>query len=452
MSRFKQKVKAKPGLFNDENYLISASSEKSVGESTVWADRLKTFPALQNKNYRIYFFGQLVSVVGTWLQIVAQGWLVLQLSNSAFLIGLVAAFATVPSLLFSLFGGVIVDRFPKKTILFITQSLAMILAFILGVLTLMDLATIPVICVMAFMMGTVNAIDGPARQAFISQLVTKEQLASAIALNSAIFNAGRIIGPGLAGMLIALTGSGGAFIFNGISYLAIIIALAFLKITEKISLKKLNPLSAIKEGILYSYSHPIISVLLLFTGVVSVFGWSYTTIMPVIARESFHLGADGLGYMFSVTGLGSLLATYLVGAHSKRIPSVLFIIGGNSIFCISLILFAFSNNLGVALFLLFFTGLGLLSQAATMNTIIQGIVKNEFRGRVMSLYILMFLGLAPLGNFEIGWLTENVGISMALSINGAIVLIAGLILLFYQPSIQDAYRSYKKLNPDAVLV
>jgi MFS family permease len=439
-------------ISKEQDYLIKESSEKSVGQSTVWVQRLSAFPALQNKNYRIYFFGQSVSVIGTWLQIVAQGWLVLQLSNSPFLIGLVAALATMPALLFSLFGGVVVDRFPKKKILFVTQCSSMILALSFGVITLMNLATIPLICVFAFMLGTVNALDAPARQAFVSQLVTKAQLASAIALNSAIFNAGRVIGPGIAGVLIVFTGSGGAFIFNGLSYLAVIIALTFLQITERVKPSELNPLQSIREGISYSFTHPIIRVLLLFTGLLSIFAWSYSTMMPVIARTIFEADAKGLGYLYSATGLGSLCAAYLVGAYSRKVPALVFIIGGNSIFCISLILFAQTQTLTLALFLLFFAGLGLLAQSATMNTIIQGVVKNEFRGRVMSLYILMFLGLAPVGNFEIGWLTEQVGIQMAISINALIVLAGGILLLIYRKNIREAYSNYKKLKPDEVVV
>ncbi|MDB5014540.1 MAG: permease [Daejeonella sp.] len=425
----------------------SASVQKSSNLT-----KLKSFPALQSKNYRIYFFGQLVSVIGTWLQIVAQGWLVLQLSNSAFLIGLVAALATAPSLLFSLFGGVIVDRFLKKRILFITQISSMLLAITLGTLTLLNWVNIPIIGLLAFLMGTVNAVDAPARQAFVSDLVTKEQLPSAIALNSGVFNAGRVIGPGFAGLLIALVGTGGAFIVNGISYIAVIMALFFLKIKEKPPVKNVNPIQAIKDGINYSVAHPIIKVLLLFTAMVSIFGWSYTTIMPIIAKNTFHVDAKGLGYLYSVTGLGSLLATLMIGLYSKKISAVVFIIGGNILFGTSLILFAATNTMSIALILLFFTGLGLLSMAAMMNTTIQGMVKNEFRGRVMSLYILMFMGLAPVGNFEIGWLTELFGIPKAITINAVIMLLAGFILLYHRKSIREAYHNYKQLNADEIVL
>jgi MFS family permease len=298
----------------------------------------------------------------------------------------------------------------------------------------------------AFLLGTVNAVDAPARQAFVSDLVSKEQLASAIALNSGIFNAGRVIGPSFAGFLIAFWGTGGAFIANGLSYIAVIIALFFLRIDETPSAVTLKPLAAIKEGVRFAFAHPIIRTLLLFTAMISIFGWSYTTIMPVIAKNVFHLEAKGLGYLYAATGLGSLVATYIVGAYSKKIQSVFLIIGGNTLFGISLILFANTATFNVALVLLFFTGLGLLLQAAMMNTIIQGMVKKEFRGRVMSLYILMFMGLAPVGNFEIGWLTESLGTAWAISINAAIILIAGLTLFTYQRNIREAYQTYKDIS------
>lgn len=430
----------------EEKYIINQSPELSVGENSAWTRRLSAFPALQSRNYRIYFFGQFFSLIGTWLQIVAQGWLVLQLTSSPFLIGLVAALGTAPSLLFSLFGGVVVDRFPKKKILYLTQSANMVLALLLGVLTNMELATVPVIGTIAFLMGTVNAVDAPARQALVPELVGKERLASAIALNSGIFNAARVIGPGLAGLLIAGVGIGGAFIANGLSYIAVLVALYFVQMHEQPAARQLHPIQAIRQGISYSFSHPIISVLLIFVGVLSIFGWSYTTIMPVIARETYGLDAQGLGYLYSATGVGALLATYLVGRFGGRISPLIFIIGGNTLFATSLFLFSLTAYFPVALALLFLMGLGLLSQTSMMNTLIQGMVKQEFRGRVMSIYVLMFLGMAPVGSFEIGYLTEQLGIATAFELNAAIVLLFGAIIFFYRKRIQVRYRAYKIKN------
>jgi MFS family permease len=430
---------------SEEKFIINERPEVSVGEDQRWVKRLSgTFPALKNKNYKLYFYGQLVSLIGTWLQIVAQGWLVLQLTNSAFLIGLVAALATLPTLLFTLFGGVVVDRFPKKHILLFTQSGAMVLAFILGILTSLDLINIWEICVISFLLGMLNALDAPARQAFVSELVNRDQLASAIALNSGAFNAARVIGPSMAGILIALIETGGAFIMNGISYIAVIIALFAMKIDLYVPEKKIHPIKAIKEGLTYSFSHPIIRTLIVFAGVTSVFGWSYTTVIPIIAKNEFHLGAAGLGYLFAASGSGALLATILISAFSKKISGMVFILGGNSIFALSLILFSFTTNFYLALLLLFLSGFGLISQASMMNSTIQGMVKSELRGRVMSIYILMFIGLIPLGNIEIGYLSEKIGTSLAIRTGAIIVFLFGGIIFIYRNKIRTAYEEYKK--------
>jgi MFS family permease len=431
----------------EEKYIINERPEVSVGQNRTWVRRLSaTFPALESRNYKLYFYGQLVSLIGTWLQIVAQGWLMLQLTNSAFLIGMVAALATMPTLLFTLFGGVIVDRFPKKHILLFTQASAMILAFVLGLLTSLEIIKIWEICLISFMLGMVNALDAPARQAFVSELVSKEQLSSAIALNSGVFNAARVIGPSLAGMLIALIGTGGAFILNGLSYIAVIIALIVMKIDLYIPDNKLNPIKAIKEGLNYSFSHPIIRTLLLFAAVTSVFGWSYTTVMPIIAKNEFHLGAAGLGYMYAANGCGAILATVLISAYSRKISPMVFILGGNCIFSISLVLFSFTSQFYISLPLLFFAGFGLISQASMMNSTIQSLVKSELRGRVMSIYILMFIGLIPLGNMEIGYLSELLGTGPAIRIGAIIVFLFGGIIFFYRNRIRSQYSKYKELN------
>ncbi len=210
--------------------------------------------------------------------------------------------------------------------------------------------------------------------------------------------------------------------------------------------KKINAIKAIKEGLTYSFSHPIIRTLILFTGVSSIFGWSYTTIMPVIAKNEFHLGAAGLGYLYAATGLGSLLATFLIALFSKKISPLWFIVGGNSIFAISLILFSYTKTLTLALPLLFFAGLGILSQFAMMNTVIQSLVKSELRGRVMSIYIFMFLGLTPFGNFEVGWLSERVSSGFAIRLGAIIVFLFGIIVFINRNKIRSGYEIYKKTS------
>jgi MFS family permease len=432
---------------SEQEFIVNESPEVSVGESIGWMNRLAaSFPAFQNQDYKRYFAGQLISLIGTWMQIVAQGWLVLKLTNSAFLIGLIAALGALPSLLFTLVGGVIVDRYSKKKILLITQISAMVLAFVLGILTISEQVKVWEIGLIAFLLGTVNAIDAPARQSFVSEMVSKEQLPSAIALNSSVFNAARVVGPSMAGLLIALVGTGSAFMVNGVSYIAVIIALWFIQSDVQPERKNMDTWEAIKEGLSYSYAHPIIRVLILFTAVTSIFGWSYTTLLPIMAQDIFHVGASGLGYLYGSVGLGSLLATLFISVFSKKIAPIVFIIGGNALFALSMIAFSYTTSLHMALLLLFFSGLGLLSQFAMMNTTIQSLVKSEFRGRVMSIYILMFIGLTPLGNFEIGWLAEHMGTGFAIRTGAIIVLVFGQILFVYRKRIIKGYNEYKAKN------
>lgn len=422
-------------------------NESSIkNNSRIFVLFLNAFPAFRSRNYKLYFSGQLISLIGTWLQIVAMGWLVLKMTNSAFLIGLITALGSLPSLFFTLFGGVLIDRFPKKKILFITQGAAMVLAFILGILTVFKLINIWEIGVIAFLLGTVAAIDIPARQAFVSELVTKEQLSSAIALNSATFNAARVIGPGIAGLLIAWIGTGGAFLINAFSYIAVITALILIRTENETVEMKTGTLTAIKEGLAYSFSHPVIRLLIIFTAVSSVFGWSYSTVMPLIAEKEFHLDASGLGYMYTAGGFGALMATLLIGIFSKKISSVYFILGGNSLFSLSIIFFSYTTNLMTALILLFFAGFGLLSQFAMINTTIQRLVKSEFRGRVLSIYIFMFMGLTPLGNFEVGLLSEQMGTGFAIRFGAFIVFLFGILVYFYRGRLRRDFIDYNKIN------
>ena len=352
----------------------------------------------------------------------------MQLSHSALMVGLVAALANVPSFFFSLFGGVIVDRFPKKKIVIFTQISSMILAFILGILTILSVITVPEIGLLAFLLGVVNAIDYPARQSFVPEFVGKEKLASAIAINSGVYNSARVVGPAIAGILIVLTGTGGAFILNGLSYIAVIIALFAMKVELYVPKVRLHPLLAIKEGLSYTFSHSIIRTLLMFIGVSSIFAWSYTTVLPVITQYTFHLGASGLGYLYVAVGSGAVLATIVVSVFSKKISPVVFIFGGNALFAVSIFLFTLTHNFPSALVFLFFAGFGLLSQFATMNTTVQTMAAKELRGRVTSVYALMFIGLAPIGSFEVGFLSDRFGTALAIQIGALIVFVFGTLL------------------------
>ena len=424
----------------EAEYISEESPEISVGEIPYLSKIFTVFPAFRSRNYLLYFSGQLISLIGTWLQTVAQGWLVFQLTNSALLLGVVTAIGSLPMLFLSLYGGVIVDRFPKRKILIFTQTSSMILAFALGILVVLHMINVWEICVLAFLLGVVNAVDSPARQSFVPEMVGKERLSSAIALNSGIFNAARVIGPTIAGFLIVLVGTGGAFILNGISYIAVIIALFAIKVPNFVQRHQLNPVAAIKEGLNFSFGHPVIKNLLILIGIVSVFGWSFTTVLPIIARNIFHLGAAGLGYLYAATGLGALCATILVSATSKKVSPAKYIFGGNFLFAIAIFLFTLNINFILCLIFLFFAGFGLLIQVTTLNSTIQNIVTHELRGRVMSIYVLMFIGTTPIGSFEVGWLSDRFGTSFAIGLGAIIVFIFGTLLLINRKKVLGDLR------------
>lgn len=404
---------------------------------------IKLFPALENKNYQYYFVGQLISQIGTWLQIVAQGWLVLTLTKSPFLLGVVAASGTLPSLLFSLFGGVIVDRFDKRKLIIVTNAASMFLALLLGVMTLLKIIDVTMIIILSFLLGVVNAVDMPARQAFVSEMVEHKYVPSAIALNASIYNAARVIGPSVAGLLIALVGIGGAFILNGLSYIAAV-AVQFLIIPLVISqnIKHEHPLKALKEGVVYTWAHPVVRSLILLTAIVSIFGWSYTTVLPLIAEKVFGMGAAGLGYLFAASGIGALAATFFVSSSGQKYRTALFINGGLVIFALAMIVFSFTENIWLSYISLFFSGFGLLSTFSVINAKIQHLVEPQFRGRVISIYLLMFVGLFPLGNIEVGFLSELTTPQVAIRIGAVIVLLASIIGYLLIGKIKESHEEY----------
>jgi len=431
----------------EDKYIIDVSQEINLGESIGWTSKiLKAFPAFKYKNYRLFFSGQLISLVGTWLQIVALGWLVLELTNSAFWVGTISALSLLPVLIFGIFGGVIVDRYNKKTLLYITQALSMILALILGFLTVFNLINLWEIGILAFLLGTVTALDHPARQTFVVEMVGKEDLASAIALNSTTFNASRVIGPGVAGILIKLIGTGGTFILNGLSFIAVIIALYFIKVSKESPKVHPHPIAAIKEGLRYSFTHPVIKMLLIFSAVTSIFGWSYSTILPVIVQNIYHKDAAALGYLYSATGLGALLSAFIVSAYSKKINPLVFILGGNTAFAASLILLSLTKSFLLALPILFVSGAGLIMQFSMINTTIQHMVSDNIRGRVLSIYTLMLFGMAPFGSFQIGIVADRFGSPLAIQLGALIVFAYGIYVYLNRNRVRLSYKNYISKN------
>lgn len=426
-----------------DNFILHESAEISTGEDLTWIKKiLSAFPAFKSRNYRLFFSGQFISLIGTWLQQVAQGWLVFSLSHSAYWVGVVAALTSLPSLILSLFGGVMVDRFSKRRILIITQTCAMLLALILGVVTLMHIVSVAWISVLAFLLGMVMAVDAPARQAFSVELVGKSLLPSAIALNSAIFNAARVIGPSIAGLLIVLAGVGVAFILNGLSYLAVIIALFFIHPHETPPATKENTLVAIQKGVHYAFTHPVIAVLLSFIGCISLFGWSFTTMMPVVAENIFHSDARGLGQLYAATGAGAVIAIILISFLGQRFRQLSMVLFGNLLLALSLFFFSMTTQLAWGLLWMFLFGVGLIFQTALINTIIQTYVADHMRGRVMSIFILMFLGVLPAGNFLVGIISEHFGTMIAARINAVMLLSCGIFLAANRASMRRARERY----------
>ncbi|NTV16570.1 MAG: MFS transporter [Chlorobiaceae bacterium] len=433
--------------------LPAEASEKIQTDKTAAQNRntfsgqlLAAFPAFKSPNFRRYFPGQVISMIGTWIQMVAQGWLVLEITGSAFDVGLAAAASTLPTLFLSLFGGVVVDRYPRRTILLWTQSAAMLLAFVLGIFAMTGTVTIWIILILSFLLGCVNALNVPALQAFLSEIVEHEHLASAVAMNSAIYNGSRVIGPAIAGFLISATGTGTAFLVNGVSFFAVILSLLSMKKAQQEHVEKiaLHPLRAIREGLAYSWKHPLIRTCIFFIAVIAIFAWSYVTMLPVIAKRTFGMDASGMGYLYGVSGLGSVVGTVLVSIYSRKIDRLVFIAGGTILFALALIGFTFTTFLPAALFFLFFSGFGLVSAVSTLSATIQSTVDDRFRGRVMSLYMMIFMGFMPIGNLEIGYLSEHFGTGIAIRIGCFVTILAAIVLIFTSRGVRKAYSSYQK--------
>jgi MFS family permease len=434
-------------ISDEDSTIKNPDKPESQKKKGVSQQLLSAFPAFQSQNFRRYFPGQVISMIGTWIQMVAQGWLVLEITGSAFDVGVVAAASTLPTLFLSLFGGVIVDRYPKRTILLWTQSSAMILAFVLGIFAMTGTVTIGIIIALSFLLGCVNALNVPALQAFLSEIVEREELSSAIAMNSAIYNGSRIIGPAIAGFLISATGTGVAFLVNGVSFFAVILSLLSMKdLSKQVGAKHpVHPLQAIREGLKYSWDHPLIRTIVLFIAVISIFAWSYVTMLPVIAKHTFGMDASGLGSLYGISGLGSVIGTVFVSIYSRKIDRLVFIAGGNILFAFALIGFTFTTFLPVALFFLFIAGFGLVAAVSTMSATIQSTVEDRFRGRVMSLYMMVFMGFMPIGSIEIGYLSEHFGTGLAIRVGCIVTILASLVLVYSSRSVRTAYHRYKAL-------
>ncbi|MDP1676120.1 MAG: MFS transporter [Bacteroidota bacterium] len=397
---------------------------------------LSTFRSLRQTNYRLFFTGQIVSLIGTWMQTMAQAWLVYELTYSSVWLGIIGFLNTIPMLLFAMYGGSIADRFSKHKIILITQSLSLLQAIILSTLVLLNMATVEIVALLAFTLGTINAFDVPARQTFVFELVGKENLPNAIALNSAAFNAARIIGPAIGGVLIGAVGVGWCFVINALSFLSVIIVLLKLKIAPKVfdQKEKISVLQSLTESIRYVRSDRSLVVLLTLVAVITVFGWSYTVLLPIYADKILQIGAVGLGNLMMSFGIGAFISAIFVASAESKIRPSKFIYGGVSLFVIGISLFAFSTNVAVSLYSLVFVGMGLIMFIATANASIQRRAPDAMRGRVMGLYLLIFQGLAPFGQLGMGWLANSIGVRGAVLSGAAICGITGISMRLFMNS------------------
>src|SRR3954468_7620111 len=358
----------------------------------------KTFSAFQHRNFRLYFIGQLISFTGTWMTTTAQGWLVYQLTGSKALLGVVAAAASAPMLIFATWGGWLADRYPKRSVVVCTQISSMILSLAMAALVWTKVVQPWQIIVLAVFGGITMAFDMPARQSFVVEMTSKEDLMNAISLNSSAFNCARIVGPSIAGLLMAHIGIAACFFVDGISFIPVIAGLLLMRLPKKTAPIEgdSGPLGQALEGFRYVWLHPRVLTILSLFAVVGIFGWSYSVLMPAFAHDVLHLGANGYGLLMAGSGVGALSAALTVASAGHLLSTRAMALGGVWIFSVALVLFAFTRNLYAGVVLLAFVGFGLVLYFSTSNTVLQSIVPDEMRGRVMGIWALIFGGMIPL--------------------------------------------------------
>jgi MFS family permease len=402
------------------------------------SSRIRTaLRAMHHRNYRLFFAGQLISLVGTWMQMVAQSWLVYRLTGSSFLLGAVGFASQIPVFLLAFIGGNVADRYNRHRVVIGTQTAAMVLAFVLAALTLTDVVQVWHIFVLSALLGVVNAFDMPARQAFTVELVGKEDLMNAIALNSSIFNGARVLGPSIAGILIAGIGDGWCFFANGASYIAVIAGLLLMKMPPRTEqAKKPSSISHVLEGFLYARRTRPIRALLVLLAVISVVGMPYSVLMPIFADKILHGGAKGLGILMGATGLGALAGSLALAA--KKGTSGLGKITAYACagFAASLILFSISRSFWVSAIFLIPVGFCFMVSLASTNTLIQVMVPDELRGRVLAVHVMMFMGMAPFGSFLAGAVAERLGAPVTVAMGAVCCLGGALLFMVRLPKLQ----------------
>jgi MFS family permease len=415
----------------------SIHSEHAARRSR-WPSGLR---ALQHRNFQLFFSGQLISLIGTWMQTVAQAWLVYRLTGSALLLGAVGFASQIPVFIIAPLGGTMADRHNRQRVVIATQTSAMLLAFILAALTLLHVVQVWHIFVLAALLGVVNAFDIPARQAFIVQMVGKEDLMNAIALNSSMFNGARVVGPAVAGILVASIGEGWCFFVNAVSYIAVIVGLLLMRIGGARSAPATaSALEHVAEGMKWVYKTMPIRALLVLLGMLSLLGTPYSVLMPIFADRILHGGARGLGILMGASGLGALLgAVSLTLKRSVRGLGTWVAVSAGG-FGVSLILFSTSRHFWLSAALLIPVGFFIMVEMASSNTLIQSMVPDRLRGRVMAIYSMMFMGMAPIGALLSGVLAHVMSAPATVALGGSFCILAALIFGVRLPVLRTTAR------------
>ncbi len=387
------------------------------------AKRLRTtFRALRHRNFRLFWTGQLVSLIGTWMQSAAQGWLVHRLTHEPIWLGLTGTATFLPVFLFSFLGGVAADRLPKRTLIIATQCVALSLALVLSILTFTNTVTVYHILVIAFLLGTVNAFDMPARQSFVFEMVGDDDLINAVALNSSVFNTARVVGPAVAGLLIATTGEGVCFLLNGLSFIPVIIGLLAMRLPPHPSRTHRPVMQELREGFGFVLRTPRVRTLLQAVAVTSIFGMSFTVLLPVFAENVLGRGAGAYGLLMGAVGLGAVTGALRLAGRTSTKGSGRLIAIGMTVFGLALFCFSYSKSFPLSELLLFFVGGAMITQLATTNTLLQRTAPDAIRGRVLSAYTFVLVGLAPIGTFLYGLVAQKIGGPWAVRIGGVICL------------------------------
>ena len=400
-----------------------------------------TLRALRYRNFQLFFGGQLISLTGTWMQNVAQAWLVYRLTGSAVLLGLVSFAGQIPVFLMAPVGGIVADRFPRRRVVIGTQTAAMLLALVLAALTLTGTVQIWHIFVLSALLGIVNAFDIPARQAFFVEMVGRADLINAIALNSSMFNASRIVGPAVAGILVAAIGEGWCFFVNGVSYIAVIAGLLLMTVAERRVIKPpASPLADVMEGFRFVIGSPPIHHLMIMLGILSVTGMPYAVLMPIFAGQILHAGPRGLGMLMGAAGVGALASALLLASRETVTGLGRWVSISAGAFGASLIALALSRSFWLSCGVLLPVGFAMMFEMGSSNTLIQTMSPDRLRGRVMSVYSMMFMGMAPFGAALSGVIAARWGAPATVAGGGVICMAAAAIFGWRWPALRAEAR------------